>query len=161
MRYQLDENCPKPDDFERRMRRHERHFLVGVIIWAIGMTLVIGAALFTSLAHAQTVTRNAKLDWSAPTTCQGGAPISTCPLLGYSIQRLTGTTWQEIATTTASVRTYTDANITLPQSYRVLAVNAAGAGNPSNEVVKIDVPGNVVLTVTVTVTATTTTTTQP
>lgn len=120
-------------------------------IVAAGLCLIVAG-----VASAQTVNRQAKLDWIAPTACKGGTPLTNCPILGYSVQKLIGTTWTEIGTTTASVRTYTDSNLPLgTYTYRVLATSASGPSDPSNEVSKtIDVPGapgSVVITVTVTV----------
>lgn len=117
---------------------------------AVALCLVAGVAL------AQTVSRQAVLTWVAPTACAGGAPITNCPVRGYSIQKQQGTTWVEIGTTTAAVRTYTESNIAIgSHSYRVIATSDNGPSAPSNEVTKvIDVPGapgSVVVTVTVTV----------
>lgn len=112
--------------------------------------------LFGAVSVAQTVTRRAVLTWTAPTACAGGAPISNCPVTGYSVQKLAGTTWTQIGVTTANVLTYSDNNIALgSHRYRVLATSDAGPSAPSNEVTKvIDVPGapgSVVVSVTVTV----------
>lgn len=112
--------------------------------------------LLSSAASAQTVNRRAVLTWQAPTACAGGAPISNCPVRGYSVQKLQGTSWVEVGTTSASVLTYTDSGLALgSHTYRVLATSDAGPSAPSNEVTKvIDVPGapgSVVVTVTVTV----------
>lgn len=120
-------------------------------IVAVALCLMIAG-----IASAQTVNRRAVLTWSAPTACAGGAAISNCPVRGYSVQKLQGTSWVEIGTTAATVLTYTESNITLgSHSYRVLATSDAGPSAPSNEVTKvIDVPGapgSVVVTVTVTV----------
>lgn len=120
---------------------------------------LIAACLCLSLAAtsaAQTVTRRAVLTWTAPTACAGGAPIASCPVTGYSVQKLQGTTWVQIGVTTATVLTYTDNNIALgSHRYRVLATSDAGPSAPSNEVTKvIDVPGapgSVAVTVTVTI----------
>jgi hypothetical protein len=117
--------------------------------------LVVSCCL--SIAHAQTVNRQAVLNWQAPTTCEGGSAITNCPIRGYSVQKLIGTTWTELGTTVASVRTYTHTNLPLgTHTYRVLATSDAGPSNPSNEVTRIiDVPGapgGIVITVTVTVT---------
>lgn len=121
------------------------------VVFVAGLLLLI-----TGIALAQTVTRRAVLTWTAPTACAGGAPISNCPVTGYSVQKLLGTTWTQIGVTTATVLTYTDNNIALgSHRYRVLATSEAGPSAPSNEVTKvIDVPGapgSVAVTVTITV----------
>lgn len=121
--------------------------------------LIVAAALcaiVAGVATAQTVNRRAVLTWSAPTACAGGAPISNCPVRGYSVQKQQGTNWVEIGTTAATVLTYTESSLALgSHSYRVVATSDAGPSAPSNEVTKIiDVPGapgSVVVTVTVTV----------
>jgi hypothetical protein len=112
--------------------------------------------LLAGTSAAQTVTRRAVLTWTAPSACDGGAPISNCPVTGYSVQKLQGTTWVQIGTTTAAVLTYTENNLAIgSHRYRVLATSDGGPSRPSNEVTKvIDVPGapgSVVVTVTVTV----------
>jgi hypothetical protein len=122
-------------------------------IVAIGVCLII-----SGVASAQTVNRRAVLTWQAPTTCAGGATITNCPVRGYSVQKLEGTAWTEIGTTTSTVLTYTESNLALgTHRYRVLATSDNGPSAPSNEVSKvIDVPGapgSVVVTVTVTVTS--------
>lgn len=118
---------------------------------AVGLCLLVAG-----VASAQTVNRRAVLTWIAPTACAGGAPISNCPIRGYSIHKLQGANWVEIGTTAATVLTYTESNLALgSHSYRVVATSDNGPSSPSNEVTKvIDVPGapgTVVVTVTVTV----------
>jgi hypothetical protein len=120
-------------------------------IVAVALCLMVAG-----IASAQTVTRRAVLTWTAPTACAGGAPISNCPVRGYSVQKQQGASWVEIGTTAAAVLTYTESNLALgSHSYRVVATSDNGQSSPSNEVTKvIDVPGapgSVVVTVTVTV----------
>lgn len=108
-------------------------------------------------AQAQTVNRKATLTWEAPTTCVGGSPIANCPVLGYSVQKLSGTsTWTQVGVTAANVLTFTHENLpTGVHTYRVIATSEAGNSPPSNQVSKtIDVPGapgNIVITITVTI----------
>jgi hypothetical protein len=126
-------------------------------VWyVLAMMAVLVGACWHMTANAQTVTRQAVLTWQAPTTCQGGSPITNCPIRGYSVQKLIGSVWTEIGTTTATVLTYTHTNLPLgTHTYRVLATSDAGSSAPSNEVSRIiDVPGapgSIVITVTVTV----------
>lgn len=120
--------------------------------------LVCFLALFTGLAQAQSVARNAVVSWSAPSTCAGGAAISNCAITGYIVQKLNGTAWSEVGTTAANVTTFTHTNLPLgTHTYRVLANSAAGPSDPSPQGSKIlDVPGapgSIVITVTVTVTS--------
>lgn len=127
-----------------------------VIYCVTALALLVGACWHT-IASAQTVNRQAVLTWQAPTACEGGTAIANCPIRGYSVQKLIGTTWTEVGTTIASVRTYTHSNLPLgTHTYRVLATSDAGPSNPSNEATRIiDVPGapgGIVITVTVTVT---------
>lgn len=113
--------------------------------------------LGTTTAQAQTVNRRATLNWTAPTVCKGGAALSNCVVVGYSIQRLMNNEWTQVGTTAANVLTYTEQNLSLgTHTYRVLANSAGGPSDPSNEVSKsFDVPGapgNLVITVTITIT---------
>ena len=129
----------------------------GLVIYLIAMLAILVVSCCFTVAHAQTVTRQAVLTWQAPTACEGGSAITNCPIRGYSVQKLVGTTWTEVSTTTASVRTFTHTNLPLgTHTYRVLATSDAGPSNPSNEATRIiDVPGapgGIVITVTVTVT---------
>ena len=127
------------------------------LVWyVIGMLALLVGACWHMTASAQTVTRQAVLTWQAPTACEGGSAITNCPIRGYSVQKLIGTVWTEIGTTTAAVRNYTHTNLPLgTHTYRVLATSDAGPSNPSNEATRIiDVPGapgGIVITVTVTV----------
>lgn len=127
-------------------------------ILAIG-TIAGALALAAVSANAQTVNRQAKLNWSAPTSCEGGLsnPAVNCPILGYSVQKLVNNVWTQIGVTTASVLTYTDSNLPVgTHTYRVLATSEAGPSAPSAQVSKpLNVPGapgNLVITVTVTIT---------
>lgn len=109
-------------------------------------------------AYSQTASRDLTLSWTAPTSCAGGGAISTCAILGYSVQELLNGTWTQIGTTAAGVVTYVHRNVPVgPHSYRVLATSAGGSSDPSNVVTRPDVPGapgNLVISVTVNVTAT-------
>jgi hypothetical protein len=53
---------------------------------------------------------------------------------GYKIERLNGSTWTSVATVGADVKNYTVTGLSAGQSYsfRVLAVNASGASQPSS-----------------------------
>lgn len=123
------------------------------------LLLVVLLVCVAATVSAQTVNRQAKLNWTAPTTCEGGVanvPVN-CPILGYSVQKLTNGTWTQIGVTTASVLTYTESNLAIgTHTYRVLATSEAGPSAPSNQVSKpLNVPGapgNLVITVTVTIT---------
>lgn len=133
------------------MKFHRTIIALGVGLLILGLCL-----LAAGVSLAQTVTRRAVLTWQAPTTCAGGAALTNCPIRGYSVQRLQGTTWVQIGTTAATALTYTDEDLPLGSfSYRVLATSDAGPSAPSNVVTKvIDVPGapgSVVVTVTFTV----------
>lgn len=117
---------------------------------------VIWGTTFSLWASAQTINRQARLTWTAPTTCDGGAALTQCPILGYSVQKLINGTWTQIGVTAASVLTYTDSNLPVGiHTYRVLTNSEAGPSRPSNEVSKpLNVPGapgNLVITVTVTI----------
>jgi hypothetical protein len=117
-------------------------------------TLTSALALTAVSASAQTINRQVKLSWVAPSTCEGGAALSNCAILGYSVQKLIGTTWTEIGTTTSSILTYTESNLAIgTYTYRVLATSEAGPSKPSNQVSKSfnvpGAPGNLVITVTV------------
>jgi hypothetical protein len=108
-------------------------------------------------AYAQTVTRQAVVTWTAPTACQSGSAITNCPVSGYIVQKLNGTTWADVGTTAANVLSFTHRDLPLgTHTYRVIAASTAGNSNPSAEGSKtIDVPGapgSIVITVTVTVT---------
>lgn len=129
----------------------------GLVIYLIAMLAILVVSCCLTVANAQTATRQALLTWVAPTACAGGSALTNCPILGYSVQKRSGTNWIEIGTTAANVLTYTERDIALgSHTYRVLATSAAGPSGPSNEVTRIiDVPGapgSVVVTVTVTVT---------
>lgn len=137
----------------------EQHYGKGAgwLVWyLLGVLAFLGLSIYFTVAHAQTVTRQAVLTWQAPTACAGGSPIANCPVRGYSVQKRQGTNWVEIGTTATAVLTYTDRDIALgSHTYRVLATSDAGPSAPSNEATRIiDVPGapgSIVVTVTVTV----------
>ena len=120
---------------------------------------ILSFAAFASCSgpvQAQTVTRQATLTWTAPTACEGGAALSNCPVKGYSVQKLTGTTWTQIGVTAANVLTYVDQDLPLgTHTYRVIATSDSGNSKPSNESSKTiavpGAPGNIVITVTVTI----------
>jgi hypothetical protein len=119
-------------------------------------TLTSALALAAVSTSAQTINRQAKLSWTAPSTCEGGAALSNCLILGYSVQKLIGTTWTQIGTTTSSILTYTDSNLAIgTYAYRVLATGEAGPSKPSNQVTKSfnvpGAPGNLAITVTIVV----------
>lgn len=121
------------------------------------MCLAVLLVMFTNIASAQTVTRQATITWTAPTDCEGGAALSNCPITAYLVQKLSGTTWVELGTTPENVREYVDRNLALgTHTYRVIANSSAGAGLPSTQASKLiavpGAPGSVVITVTVTVT---------
>lgn len=152
------------DDLSRLLHaddeRREESRLANRCALLASLCVLCFLALFAGVASAQSsppVVRSAVLSWTAPTACAGGAPISHCAVLGYSVQKRDGSTWAEVGTTPADVTTFTHSNLPLgTHTYRVLATSANGPSAPSNEGSKvIDVPGapgSIVITVTVTVT---------
>jgi hypothetical protein len=155
MRNYRDESCPAPTSEETRRQAGARALLALVGLLAL---LILGA--WIGIAQAQTVTRNVQLSWTAPTKCVDGTALATnCPISGYGVLKLIGTTWTQIGTTLPTVTSYTDANVPIGvYSYRVVAKSTASTdSNPSNLVTKnVNAPdaGDIVITVTVTVTTT-------
>jgi hypothetical protein len=154
MRNYRDESCPAPTSEEARRQAGARALLALVGLLAL---LILGA--WVGIAQAQTVTRDVKLSWTAPTKCMSGAPITSCPITNYGVLKLIGTTWTQIGTTLPTVTSYTDANVPLgTYSYRVVAKSSTTTdSDPSNIATKtVDAPnaGDIVITVTVTVTTT-------
>jgi len=121
-------------------------------------SILTAALFFCSFASsAQTINRQAVITWDAPSSCAGGGDLTLCPILSYSVQKLNDTTWTQLGTTTAAIRTYTDSNLALgTHTYRILARSEAGDSAPSLTVAKsFDVPGapgNLVITITIEIT---------
>jgi len=116
--------------------------------------------MLSAVADAQTVqNRIATITWQAPTTCEGGAPITTCPITGYIIEKQNGANWVPIGTTAPNVRQFVEQNLALgSHSWRVLANSDSGPSLPSAVATRaIALPGTpggvqVVITVNVTIT---------
>lgn len=116
--------------------------------------LLLAGLSFQPQSQAQTVNRQAKLTWEAPTACEGGAAIADCPVTGYRVEKQLNGTWTQIATTAPNVLTYTESNLGLgSHTYRVIAVAAGGVSPPSNTGSKTfavpGAPGNLIITITV------------
>lgn len=118
--------------------------------------LAVALLVMGGVSDAQTINRKAILTWTAPTVCEGGGALTNCPILGYSIQKQSGTSWAEVGSTVANILTFTHENLPLgTHTYRVLATSAAGPSAPSAPGSKSfavpGAPGNLVITVTITI----------
>ena len=69
------------------------------------------------------------LGWKAPV--EGGKPKA------YKVQRRSGDNWQDIATAILTEATLVDQLEKTELEYRVIAVNKAGDGQPSNTVMAV------------------------
>ena len=69
------------------------------------------------------------LDWKAP--ADGGKPKA------YKVQRRSGESWQDVATAILSEITLVDQPEKTELEYRVIAINKAGEGQPSNTVMAV------------------------
>jgi hypothetical protein len=104
-------------------------------IASIRCAALAAAALvaLASPAFAQTQPWNTNItDWSAPTRCVDGQPITACPVTNYQVERAPAASgpWTFLATTTAL--TYAHANAAAGVNcYRGIAVTATGASAPT------------------------------
>jgi len=69
------------------------------------------------------------LDWKAP--ADGGKPKA------YKVQRRSGESWKDIATAILTEATLVDQPKKTELEYRVVAINKAGVGQPSNTVMVV------------------------
>lgn len=106
-------------------------------------------------AHAADV----RLNWTAPTACEGGAPITDCAVTGYEIQRANTLTdafavLKGVGVTTSHTLTGVSPG---QHCYRLRANSAQGFSVPSNAAcvtIPNPVPGapmNVTVTITVSI----------
>jgi len=123
------------------------------------IALILTACLiagFTGYAQAQTATGDVVISWTAPTSCTDGSPITNCPITSYEVEKLSGTTWTRIASTTPAVLSFRHVAQPLgSHQYRALAVSAIGKSQPTNPVTAViavpNAPGSISVTVTVTI----------
>ena len=93
---------------------------------------------------------------AAPTNLAGQAATSTSVSLnwtdassnenGFSIERMSGSTWSQVSWVGANITTYTDSGLStgVSYSYRVLAFNSAGNSAASNSItVSLAAPGQI------------------
>jgi hypothetical protein len=88
-------------------------------------------ALLPTLASAQWNVND--VSWDAPTHCTNGLPVSNCPVQSYQIERSdTATGAYVLAGTSTSLNFRHTVAVAGPTCYRVRAVGASGASDPSS-----------------------------
>lgn len=93
-----------------------------------------------SEAYGQTALKwnERQLNWSTPTTCTDGSPITDCPVTGYRVEAASNCatpTWTLAGTTGANVTAYKAASLAAGTwCFRVRAQSAGGDGPPTNVV---------------------------
>jgi hypothetical protein len=73
--------------------------------------VTVGLLCFVGVARGQTAPpwNENRVSWGAPTACQSGLPITSCPISGYILERGSSVngTFTLLATTAANVTNYT------------------------------------------------------
>lgn len=109
------------------------------------LLLAAAALLASSVAYPQTAPRwnEDLLQWTASTSCVGGAPRTDCPGTGFRIERAStpgATTWTFLASPAASASSYLVTGLTAGQNcYRIREDSASGSSDFTAAVCKTTV----------------------
>jgi len=112
------------------------HRFIGALALVLFVSCVVG------IARAQTQPWDTNvLAWLGPTTCSTGEPITSCPVLGYRVERSATTTgtFTTVATNVTALTYIHNGAVAGQNCYRVIALSAAGDSLPSNVACKTNV----------------------
>lgn len=101
------------------------------------LTAILLLLLLDGRAWAQEIRWNEdKIDWTPPTQCADGSPLTDCPTTGYRIETAsspTATDWTVVTTVDASVTTYKTTGLSAGQHcYRIITLSQDRESVPSN-----------------------------
>ncbi len=97
---------------------------------------LLALAVLPTMVSAQQAWNVNVMAWNAPTTCTDGQPITACPVTNYQVERSSTATGTFTLVGTTTALTYTHTANAGQNCYRVIAVAAIGASDPTPAICK-------------------------